>query len=276
MEVKDIIKESIIYPKNDYKTFFNIIVISFIIEIINNFWITDESIEFIFNILIVMLFYFLINGYSLSIKANKDYSDNILKFNTKDKVKLGIKYCIVHVIYMVIPLILSLIIAYPIGLYSSLPDLFSSTNMTNISFNSYSYESDIINIFDMILNTVPEEILMNFLESLFLVLLIYMILTIFFSLFEQIALVHLAETNSICSSIKIPNIIGMITKIGWIKYLKVNIIMVVCFFILMIISDILKLIPYIGEYVIGVILTAYTILFFAHCTSLLYMENEEV
>jgi len=269
MDFIEIFKDSLIYPTKDLNklvilgalliiivvltilTLFSVILMNFIFTAI-------FTVITVISAIIIGLIY---NGYGLRITKetieNNEMSENIdtlPNFNWSENLVDGIKVLILDTVYMIIPIIIAVILAYALGLFSSVPLI--------TQFTANSYLSN------------PNLYLNQFSTSLTIVQGLFTILALIFSLFAMIARAKLAETSRLSSIFEFEEIINTIAKIGWGNYIIWFILLMVILFMLGSILGIIMLIPIIGT-IIGLLIIPGLLIFESRAVGLIYNESKK-
>lgn len=265
MDVIDIIKDAFYYPINDYKNWLIIGILFLLSSILTEYVITANGAVGIIGSIINLLISILIVGIGIAvIKASLGRSSEIPMIDIANNFIDGIKSIIISIIYFIIPAIIVAIISIPVGVYSNTYSVIESISKvpTNVTVTP-----------EMIIQAIPQNVLVSFATSAVIIALIALILMIIFALFEVIAQVRFAETGSIAAAIDIKAIFDKISSIGWGKYIIYIIAVVICLVVITIIMGILTLIPYIGVLISEFVFASFALLFLSRCRALIYMEG---
>lgn len=265
MDIQDIIKDCIYYPLQDYENWILVGVISLIMVITGTYAKGDAVLVFIADIIYIICAILLAGIIISIIQKTLSYQGNGLALDPKNNFINGIKQIIINIVYTLIPTVITLIIAYPLGLYSNFSKFLTAINSANIN------PAD-PNATNILISSVPQEILSSLFGSLLIVGLIFFILMVLAYIFIQVSTVRLAETESLGASLNIVDIYHKIGSIGWVKYILTIIVLFICVMIVAIIMGFISYIPYIGNFINALFLTSYIQLFIARCIGLLYIE----
>ena len=153
----------------------------------------------------------------------------------------GIKMVIISIVYMIIPVIIGIFIFSLSGLLGALTLV--GMHVTN-----------------------PGPYLGLLFGTLGLSILIYLVIIIFFGLFEIVGMIRFARSGDLGSAFAFSDIARTITKIGWIPYFLSLVVLGILFFL---IYGILSLIPIIG-WTLSLILVPYLTIVSARFYSNLY------
>lgn len=264
MNVLDMVKDAFKYPLKNQKGFLLILIVNFIYVFLSKYVNFSENTLSISITIISFLIYIILLGITISIiKTTLTKSTEISKIDIKTIFLDGIKNLIVSIVYKLIPLIITAVIAIPIGFYSK---LFTIINMTSNIQDPTSTE--------IFLQAIPESLRLTFkIDTIFLIVLFF-ILVIIMSIFLLIAQVRLAETGSLMESFKINKIFHKISSIGWKNYIMFVIMMGI---IIMILSLIVRMIASVSLFIEPVLLSilgSFLILFIYHGVGLIYLEEK--
>ncbi|MBZ9570282.1 DUF4013 domain-containing protein [Methanobrevibacter sp. TMH8] len=278
MEISELFSESLTYPTKDIDKLLTLGVLFFIdgllslspsITIALNQILATKILYFISNIFGIVVF-LIVLGYILSIvrdtitnldvsliNSEESYNSNIPSINIIKNIIDGIKILFISIIYYIVPLAITLIIAYFTGALNGL------TKLLAIYLN-YGPEtmSNIIQLSNISLNT-------NILISLAVIGAILFILT---TLFLIIAIARLADTNSIKSVFNFKEIIKDINEISWKNYLIIAILLLIISFVILIIGAVVSVIPFIGLIIFFLAILPFITIFYGRIIGLIYRE----
>lgn len=201
------------------------------------------------------------NSTNISTNNSNDIANNILidskkipSINIFKNLVGGIKVGIVSIIYYIIPITLTIIIAYINGTFNFITKL----------LYSYMYFSPEI---------IANDLLSFDLGNILLTLIITVILFTLMSLILSIAIARLANTNSIKSALNIKKIFSDISKIDWLSYIVYYIVFVLILCIILIISLIISVIPFLGFILLFLLVIPFIIMFFGRTIGLIYKKS---
>ena len=251
MEISDIIENSLKFPMDNLKPLgiyiglyllIAILVIFSIVGLISAVIISPSMvIVSVILLILALIVYFIIGGYQVEvIKTGVNHENIVPSIQFKETFILGIKAFIVAFIYMLIPIIIMSILFIATAGLSSLTSL-TSTN--------------------------PDVVL----TGLGILIPIGIILFIIFSFIHFMANGRLAETDSLGYALNIPEAVRDISRIG---VGKVIVTVLVLAIILIAVSGILHMIPFVGS-VISIIVTPYLIFTLNRGNGLLYADVKE-
>lgn len=263
----DIFKESLPYPIQDIKTLLIFGVFFVVMELSDIFlgWgiNLDPSIKSLLGVLAFIAALFVL-GYFISVlRQTISGYDGLPEIDFKSNLLDGIQYIIVAIIYMIIPFIISIIIAGATGVFSNIfkiatfmsenPDVMQSAT----SFNQ----------------AIPQELLSGLAGGLAITAIISAIIFIIFALLLFIAAARLADTGSIKEALMVNKVIEDISEIGFGRYIGWYIILIIIFLVFGIIVAILSLIPYLGTVIVALVCTPFIYLFQGRTLGVLYAEK---
>ncbi|MBZ9570280.1 DUF4013 domain-containing protein [Methanobrevibacter sp. TMH8] len=226
----------------------------------------------IFVILLIVLT-FIIYGYSLSVtRETISRSDDLPEFQWMKNFIDGIKYFIVHIVYYIIPVAITLLVAYLTGFFEQFATLW------NYVLQSFTAASQNATITATNATMIPPQLIADLQTSAIIVAVVAIILFIIFSLLLMIAIAKLAETNSLGAAVSLGDVFQDIGKIGWGKYIVWFILLYVIIFIIQAIVGALGSVPLLG-FIIGIIsvlvITPYLTIFSSRALGLIYNESKE-
>lgn len=267
MNISEIIKTSITYPMNDSKTYliFGIICLLASVSSIATALTKNPYVSIIAGI-ISIIFILIVYGYNLNVlKLGIDKSEKLPEFDLVNQLVLGIKLIVVSFVYYLIPLIISIILAFAMGIPQGLVTLFSS--MVNATSTT----------------AIASSAATNFLVSLGLFSIIVTILFIIFTFFAVMGQCRLAKTGSIKESVTFKGAFADMKSIGILRLIAFLIVLIIIVGIItFVVSFIFGLIIALAG-VAGVIITSiiggllvnsYINLFGSYALGLLYSDVE--
>ena len=215
-------------------------------------------------VIFTLVTYLIYGGYSLSVIrdtiANKNvYSNNqkilLPEFAWSENIIDGLKVFILIFVYMLIPIILSLVV----GVFSSVDEGIITWIQNPFVGSFFNYTS------------VNHASGLGF--SIAIVNTIISILTIILSLFSIIAMGRLAETGRLRSIFEFSEIFNTISKIGWGNYIVWFIVLNVITNIIAIVSGVIIFIPIIGLIAYALIIPVFLVVFTSRAIGLIYNES---
>ena len=275
MNITEIFKDSLIYPTKDWDKLIMLgalMIIIGVVAIIAGFAMLMLISNFIATIIIaviaaivILIIGLIFNGYSLSIIKetieNNQMSETVEKFPDFDWINNivdGIKVTILSIVYMIIPIIITAIVAFALGLFSN----FTLFNPNIANFSTLSS------------NPANIQYLNEFNPAFSIVQGLFSILTLIASLFIIIAKARLAETSKFSSIFEFREIYGTIAKIGLGNYIVWYILLMIISSLLGFLLGVIALIPIIGVIICFLLLVPYLLIFESRATGLIYNESK--
>lgn len=256
MKLSEIFKDSFAYPSTSWD---KLLILGVLIIVANfatllpvvgvslhNIGITGILLTIFFIIsLIINLF---ILGYSFDIIRETISNINVLpEFSAGENLIDGIKVFIITVIYYLIPLIITIVMAFATGTVEKIMKIVLGTDVTN---------------------AMAIEIIFSF----FAVLLVGLIL---FTLITTIAIARFAEKGNIGSAFEFSEIFNTISKIGWRNYIIWYVILLIILFVIFIVMGLINIIPILGVIITLLFFYPYVIMLFTRATGLIYNEKNK-
>lgn len=211
--VRNIIKESILKPFREYKTFIFIIALVSICDIISHEFYSIHIGRWSLPLMVATsLVVLMIVGIMLSHVNRAVYKKEIEYFNVKDNVLEGLKEYIINLYYMVLSLLLSLIFTIPTGVYTKIIHIhdYVLSNDINTTFLTLHELSEII----------PINLKLDLAHSLQINLIFGMLIVIILVSFGFIGKIILIKTDSLKEALNLRNVYKIIKEIGYIKYIQ--------------------------------------------------------
>lgn len=118
--------------------------------------------------------------------------------------------------------------------------------------------------------TVPSDLALSFVGSLGITFIISLIVFIIFSLFSTIAMCRLANTGSFSQGFAFSEIIGDFKRIGVGLFISWWIVLAIISVILILISEFISAVPYIGYVVSILFIYSFITIFASRATGLIY------
>lgn len=263
----DIFKESLPYPIQDIKTLLIFGVFFVVMELSDIFlgWgiNLDPSIKSLLGVLAFIAALFVL-GYFISVlRQTISGYDGLPEIDFKSNLLDGIQYIIVAIIYMIIPFIISIIIAGATGVFSN---IFKITTFM-------SENPDVMQNATSFTQAVPQELLSGLVGGLAITAIISAIIFIIFALLLLIAAARLADTGSIKEALMVNKVIEDISAIGFGRYIGWYIILIIISFVFAIIVAIISLIPYLGTVIVALVCSPFLYLFQGRTLGVLYAEK---
>lgn len=276
MNITEIFKDSLIYPTKDLNKLVTLGALMIIVVVLSIFTSVTilirqfiaSSILGVITAIIIIIVGLIYTGYSLSIIKktieSRNISENIESlphFNWNKNIVDGIKVLILKIVYMIIPIIVTVILAYALGIFTDAAMISQYlSNNTHISLVSNSSAMLFFNQFNANLSIVQG---------------IAIILALIFTLFAIIAQARLAETSKLSAIFEFREIFDSISKIGWGNYIVWFILLLVILIIIATIASIIIAIPVIGLIIYFLIVVPFLIIFASRAIGLIYNESKE-
>ncbi|MDR2545140.1 MAG: DUF4013 domain-containing protein [Methanobrevibacter sp.] len=225
----------------------------------NNINLDDLTIGLgLLTIILFIVIYLFIFGYLFSITKNTvENNDEHPEFKFIDNFVDGIKLVVVQFVYFIIPSIISLILGIVIA----------GSNANAIS----SLTSNLNNTTDMSAFLSSNT---GLITPILIFLVISAIVYVLFALLSIIAIGRFAKTESLGSAFQIKEICNKIASIGIIKYVGLIIVMYIIALLVVCISGIFNMVPFIGIIISAVIIDPYVYVFVSRVIGLIYNEGE--
>lgn len=259
MKISEIFKDSFNYPSTNWNNLLILgvlVIIANIVTIIPAFGIELSSIGLTGILLtIVSIISLIINliiaGYSFSIIQKTIRNVAILpEIEFGENLVNGIKVLLITIVYYLIPLIVTLIVAYVTGAFNSLMEV--------IALNGA---------------TISNALATNLVISFFTVAIIALILFIIFTLIATIAIARFADKGNMGAAFEVGEIFDTIGKIGWGNYIVWYILLILILIIIEFIMGLINLIPVIGIIISLLFFSPYITIFASRATGLIYNEK---
>lgn len=263
MDVWDLVKDTFTYPLNNPKGWVLIGVLYVISIIFTDFLGFGGDAFLLIYFLISLVLYIILMGMAVSImKATLNKSDKIPEIDLKTNFRDGIKNIIINIIFVVIPFLVTTVIAVLLGFYSKL----------YMIIEMYMKMPDSAS-FNFLIQSLPDGLKTSFTTDFLILSAIFLILVLIAALFLVIAQARLAETGSIRESLKIGNICNKISSIGWGKYIVFCIISALILGILTLIGGIMNLTGIVGKVIAMFVITSYMMICTSRGFAVIYMEG---
>jgi hypothetical protein len=266
MEIKELFKDSLIYPTKEWKKFLMLGTIFLIISIFSILQTFDTVVHkyiafYILNIALPLLAFVLlliIMGYTISItrKTIANVDESMPKIKWGDNFGDGIKLLILTIIYYIIPGIIALIMIYVTNTF----------NQFYLFITYYALGS---------ISSMPESIASIIDTNFLIVLIVLTVVYIIFSLLFLIAKAIFAETESLGAAINITNVFNKIKEITLKNYIIWVVIFTIISCILLGLTELVSIIPYIGIIIVALIINPFVEMFSARSLGLIYNESKK-
>lgn len=261
MNLLEILKDAFFYTIRNPKGWIIIGILYVISKILDEYLGFGGDMLVIIGAILSMFLYVILTGVSI-MEATLDKSGDIPEINIKTTFIGGIKNLILLSIYELTPLLITLIIAIPIGFYSNLYKIICIVEKLP---RNTSYES--------VVHIIPPNIFDSFMVDVIILLLVFGVLFSISSLFYAVAQVRLVETRSIKESLKINKLYDKIRKVGLKKYIVFILIINLLVIITAQLAELVGLIPYVGTFLGLFVISSFMMIFSYRGLTLIYMEE---
>jgi len=277
MEVIDIFKDSLVYPSKNWSK----LLILGVLMLIPVFFLMVPLLAAVFNqfigaailglicFIVFLILYLIVYGYSLSvIKETVNDSEEFPEFQWVKNLIDGIKYLVVSIVYSIIPIVVTLLLAYLTGFFENFANILNYTTATQ-----GMYGNNISTIAPGTV-TIPPELLINLYGSIAIVTIVAIILFIIFGLLMNIAIARLAKTDNLGDAFSVGEIFEDIANIGWGNYIIWTILLIVISFLFGVLASFVGLIPIIGSIIAVLLISPYILLLGSRALGLIYNESK--
>ncbi|BBL62496.1 hypothetical protein MARBORIA2_07280 [Methanobrevibacter arboriphilus] len=276
MNISELFKNSFKYPTKDWGKvlILGLLIIGlFILMIIAGISLLFAqaipiAIIFVIALIFAIIVGLIYSGYGLSViretifnknVAIDDQEESLPEFKWSDNIVDGLKVLVLNIVYMIIPVIITLVFAYALGVFSE----FASINQS-------------LNIYNQTGAYLPNSIATGYMVSngyaVAIVNTVAAILSVIFSLFAFIAMAKLAESGKLGSIIKFREINDTISRIGWGNYIVWFILLYIIVVVISFIAALIIFIPIIGFIIYLLIIPSFLTLFQSRSIGLIYNE----
>lgn len=271
MDIAELFKDSLTYPTKDWNKlliFGVLIVILSIVDILRTFGIVPIqqqpggiSILAVISVILAVALILIVFGYTLSItrKTINNVDGDVPALDLVKNVIDGIKVLILNIVYYIIPVIITFIVALATGALSYIYQMIPYYMMYGSAASS----------------AMPQELVTSASISFLLVFLVGGILFLIFGLLLLVAKAVLAETESLAKAINMVDVFKKIGEISWGNYIIWLILMLILLFVIGFFTGIISIIPFIGIIIALLIIKPYVDMFFARALGLIYNESKE-
>jgi len=277
MEVIDIFKDSLIYPSKDWIK----VLILGILMLVPVLFVVFPVLAVVFNqfigavilgmlfVIVFLILYLIVCGYSLSvIKETINDSEECPEFQWVKNLIDGIKYVVVSIAYSIIPILVTLLLAYVTGFFENFVNILNYTIATQGMYGSSMSTATSGTV------AIPPELIVNLWGSALIVAIVGIVLFIIFGLLLNIAIARLAKTDNLGDAFSFGEIFEDIANIGWGTYIIWTILLIVISFIFTIITSLVQMIPIIGSIVAVLLISPYILIFGSRALGLIYNESK--
>lgn len=276
MEIIDIIKEAIVFPSKSLDKLAIYIGLTFLAAILLACGIfacvfsVDSAIFSIIGLIFILaaLFVaFITRGYSLKIiKSGIDGDELLPAYDWKNDGIAGIKLFVVDFVYYLIPLILTVVIAFITNVPGTFMKLTQDSMVTAAMMNATSASINASTI-----PAVSQNAVSAFVGSVLITALISMVLFIIFSLVQSMGQARLAKTGDIGNALNVVEAAKDITRIGIGKVIAIVILVAL---VIMVVTGILGFlanqVSFLG--ILSIIVSPYLLFFAQRAFGLLYAD----
>ena len=262
MDVSDIFKEvfNYIMEEHNKKSIIIIAVLCFVSTFLSNI---DNGNGSLISLLLVLIITILIYGIGISIiESTLKNSNEIPKLDLKNNFLDGLRSYILTMVYALVPIIITIIIAIPLGLYSNFYKLALVAEKYPVGTSA-----------DVIMQALPRDVVMSLGIAFVVCMLIAVVLLIISMYFNYIAQARLAETESIMAGCNIKALFNKMRRIGLGKFLTCLVMYAIIMFISLVLGMFVVVLPTYGVYIYYFIIVSFTSIFSARLAALIYMEG---
>ena len=273
MEIMEIIKDALVFPSTDLRTFFIFVLLTIFAGVFG----TVGILLYILGVLnaefflwgglaaiVAMLIGWVMSGYSISvIKSGIELEDEVPEFVWWDNFITGFNGFIVSIVYFIIPAFLVAIVGY----------------MTNITGNIMAVATEIssqaVNVYTGASASIATDALSQAVAglavSLATTLTAAVVLFVIFSFLQTMAEARLANTDSLCEALNVFEAAKDIGRIGVVKVIAVILLVIIVSAVInMILSAIFSYVPILS--ILSVFVSPYLVLFAQRAVGLLYSD----
>jgi len=263
MGVLDIIMDSLEYPLKDWWKYLILGIFLVVMRYIQTF--TSYKPISLFVMLVVWVLEIIIFGYFCSVVAGAiRHNKGIPSFSFVENIVDGLKYLVLGLIYSIIPLIL----------------IFVSLTLSG-NLNPVGKLIDIINPYFTVLGISTGELPTGFINGLintpyaWTYVLIF-IVTLIFAYTFVMGVARMIDMESFKEGLNIPKIFGTIRTIGRRNYFAWFVLFILYLLVLTCIRILIGVIPWIGLFLVCLIVIPYTILFAGRSIGLIYKQTKYI
>ena len=273
MEIIEIIKDALVFPSTDLRTFFIFVLLTIFAGVFG----TVGILLYILGVLnaefflwgglaaiVAMLIGWVMSGYSISvIKSGIELEDEVPEFVWWDNFITGFNGFIVSIVYFIIPAFLVAIVGY----------------MTNITGNIMAVATEIssqaVNVYTGASASIATDALSQAVAglavSLATTLTAAVVLFVIFSFLQTMAEARLANTDSLCEALNVFEAAKDIGRIGVVKVIAVILLVIIVSAVInMVLSAIFSYVPILS--ILSVFVSPYLVLFAQRAVGLLYSD----
>ena len=275
MEIMEIIKEGFIFPSNNLEKLAIYIVLTFaigILMIVGSVFVglaADSNAGYIILAVIFaiagILLALIISGYQIKIiKAGIDREEKVEGFDWKEDFITGIKYLIVSIVYFIIPMIVTVLMALVTNIPGQFLDIVEKAAVTPANATAAANATaPVITVSDSAITALGSSIAITAIVAI--------VVFIIFAFLETMGEARLANTGSLGEAVNFSEAFNDLKKVG---VGKVFAVVIIVFVIILVINGILGYIygqiPYLS--IISVVVTPYLMFFSRRVVGTLYSE----
>jgi len=268
MEVTELFKDALTYPTKDWNKlliFGVFFLLTGIVDILGNFGFAVNQLGGAITLsvfgLISLIITLFINGFGLSItRETINQQENIPEFEWVKNLIDGIKLLVLNIVYFIIPVIVTIIVAFATGAINHL-----------VKIGNYAISQGVTNITP---TTIPQSMIVESAASFFIVFLIAAILFIIFGLLLLIANAKLADTDSLVEACNMIEVFNKIGEIGWANFIIWIIVFVIISFVIGFIGGLIGIIPFVGLLIVLLVVYPFIKMFGSRALGLIYNESK--
>lgn len=254
MEVTNIISNSFKYPFKDLKNLGFVCLLFVLLLIFPAGILIKNSITMLIGAVCLLLFILITPGYKiLVIKSGINQKCNIPPIKVGKSIINTLKLLVLHICYITIPSV----IAFTIMLFSTgLLDYPMTILKSTFNYNFI----------------LTFELILGFLNAIWIIILVTLLVSFIFSLLSYIAKARLANSNSLIEALKIHKVIMDIKEIGFFKFIGWYIVISILLAIVSMVASFVLFVPYIGFILYICIVLPVIYLIYNHSLGLLYSD----
>lgn len=266
MNLSEIILDAIKYPISDTRKFLIfcvLIILMSLSTVLPSYGVNNGTLSIILA-LVTLIVLFVVLGYSVEVIRGANEGEAILPdFDYVKNFVIGIKAFVLDLIYFIIPLVITIIVASASGLF---------TSFTKIVYTSIGAMEKGAENLTSIMAAIPQPAINIFSNALTITLIVGIILFVIFSLMSFTALARFVKSGSGTEGLRFREIIKDMLNIGLIKIIVTLLVIYIITFVLIAVVGIIGLIPYIGVFIGLFVGVPFIILFLYRAVGLLYAD----
>ena len=266
MNLREIIMDAIKFPISDTRKFLifcALIVIMSLSSILPSYGVNNDTLNLVLT-LITLIVSFVVLGYLIEVlKGGTEGEATLPDLDYVKHFILGIKAMILEIIYFLIPLVITIVVASASGLFSSL------TTMVNAGVKAMEKGADNATA---IMAAIRKDSIATFNNALTVTLVIGIVLFVIFSLLSFTAIVRYAKTGSGTEGLRFREIIKDMRKVGILNIIVSLIVIYIIAVLLALVIVVIGLIPYIGVFIGIFVGVPFILLFMYRAVGLAYAD----